>query len=322
MRAHTLDQVLTAAQFSPTGAGKQPTAALSRRTTLRLGIGGIVTTLGLMGQRRAAAQDATPVTTSATVHVNGIDLYYEERGSGPPLLIIPPLSSTGFTIAALEPHFRSITFDNRGAGRSEVPPGPYTTRMMADDAAALLEHLGVERAHVFGFSLGGMIAQELALNYPDRVDHLVINGAYARPNRAVIDPWLTLWDQAYEGKVDMVAFNLWLLGWLLTPAFMSQPDLVAAALEFEDPYPASAQGVAAQTAAGRTHDTLDRLGQISAPTLVLVGAGDIVTPVVYSEELAAGIPGATLQVLDPGGHSVLFEYEEASNDALLAFLTA
>jgi pimeloyl-ACP methyl ester carboxylesterase len=270
----------------------------------------------------AAAQEATPTTQSATVRVNGIDLYYEERGSGPPLLIISPLSGTGYTISALEPHFRSITFDNRGAGRSAVPPGPYTTRQMADDAAALLEYLGVDRAHVFGFSMAGMIAQELALAYPERVDHLVINGAFARPDLAVIDPWLTLWDQAYEREINPVAFNLWLLGWLLTPAFMSQPELVAAALEFEDPYPASAKGIAAQTAVIRTHDTLDRLGQFNAPTLVLVGAQDNVTPVAYSEELAQGIPEATLQVLDPGGHSVVFEYEDAANAALLVFLAA
>jgi 3-oxoadipate enol-lactonase len=108
----------------------------------------------------------------------------------------------------------------------------------------------------------------------------------------------------------------------LTPAFMSQPELAAAALEDEDPYPASAEGVAAQSAAIRTHATLDRLGQISAPTLVLVGAQDIVNPVVYSEELVARIPGATLKVLDPGGHAVLFENEDAANAALLDFLPA
>ena len=151
---------------------------LTRRTLLTLAA---VTAVASRVGRAAAAQDATPTTQSATVHINGIDLYYEERGSGPPLLIIPPLSSTGFTITALEPHFRIITFDNRGAGRSSVPPGPYTTRLMADDAAALLEHLGVERAHVFGFSLGAEIAQELALAYPERVDRLVLNGAFARP---------------------------------------------------------------------------------------------------------------------------------------------
>jgi pimeloyl-ACP methyl ester carboxylesterase len=168
-----------------------------------------------------------------------------------------------------------------------------------------------------------MIAQELALAHPERVDRLVLNGAFARPNRAVLDAWLALWDQAYAGEIDPVTFNLWLLGWLLTPAFMGQPDLVAGAIAAPpDPYPATAQGVAGQTAAARTHDTLDRLGRIGAPTLVLVGAEDIVTRVVYSEALAKGIPGATLKVLDPGGHSVLFEYPDAANAAVLAFLSA
>jgi 3-oxoadipate enol-lactonase len=308
--------------IAPVAPSSRPSASsplLTRRTLLTLAA---VTAVAARTSRAAAAQDATPTTQSATIHVNGIELYYEERGSGPPLLIIPPLSSTGFTISALEPHFRSITFDNRGAGRSSVPPGPYTTRLMADDAAALLEHLGIERAHVLGFSLGAEIAQELALAYPERVDRLVLNGAFARPNLGVLDPWLTMWDQAYAKEIDPAAFNVRLLGWMVTPAFMSQLDLVAAAIAEPDPFPATAQGVAAQTAALRTHDTLDRLGQISAPTLVLVGAQDIASPVVYSEELAKGIPGAKLQVLDPGGHAVLFEYADAANAALLAFLTA
>ena len=131
-----------------------------------------------------------------------------------------------------------------------------------------------------------------------------------------------MWDQAYAKQIDPVAFNVWLLGWMVTPAFMSQLDLVAATAAAVDPYPASAQGIAGQTAALRTHDTLDRLGQISAPTLVLVGAQDIASPVAYSEALAKGIPGATLKVLDPGGHAVVFEYEDAGNAALLEFLTA
>jgi pimeloyl-ACP methyl ester carboxylesterase len=305
-------------------AARAPSAAqpprLTRRTVLSMAAVAAVATR--MGRSAALAQEATPTTTSATVHVNGIDLYYEERGSGPPLLIIPPLSGTAYTIPALEPHFRSITFDNRGAGRSSAPPGPYTTRLMADDAAALLDHLGVERAHVFGWSLGGMIAQEVALAHPERVDRLVIIGAFARPNHAVLDPWLTMWDQVYAKQVDPKAFNLWLLGWMLTPAFMSQLDQVAASIAEPDPYPATAQGIAGQTAAIRTHDTLDRLGQIHAPTLVMVGAQDIASPVVYAQALAKGIPNATLKVLDPGGHAVLFEYEDAANQAFLKFLTA
>jgi pimeloyl-ACP methyl ester carboxylesterase len=291
----------------------------TRRVAITLAAATTVT--ARFGQASVTAQEATPTAQSATGHVNGIDLYYEEHGSGPPLLVIPGLSQTGFTIPALEPHFRIITRDYRGAGRSSAPPGRYTTRLLADDAAALLAYLGIDRAHVFGLSLGGAIAQELALAYPERVDHLVLNGTFARPNHAVFDPRLTLFVQAYEKQIDPVAFNLWLMGWIFTPAFMRQPELVASAVG-PDPYPAPAHGMEAQAAAAKAHDSLDRLSQISAPTLVLVGADDIVAPVPYAQALAAGIPGAKLQVLPQGGHAVLFEYADAASQALLEFLSA
>ena len=113
-----------------------------------------------------------------------------------------------------------------------------------------------------------------------------------------------------------------LLPWMLTPTFMSQYDQVAAAVAdwVADPYPAPAHGVAAQAAACQTHDTLDRLEQIVAPTLVLVGAEDLVTPVSCAQELTEGIPGARLHVLERGGHIADAEYPEAVAKALLAFL--
>src|SRR3954469_11914440 len=132
-----------------------------------------------------------------TATVNGIDLYYEVSGEGPPLLLITGLSGNTLGWAMLEPtlaeHFQVIAFDNRGAGRSAAPPGPYTTREMADDAVGLLDHLGIERTHVLGLSMGGMIAQELALAHPTRVDRLVLFATYARPRPAVHNPWLTNW---------------------------------------------------------------------------------------------------------------------------------
>ena len=257
--------------------------------------------------------------------VNGLDLYYEETGSGPPLLLLAGLSGTALGWAMLLPalaeHFRVIAFDNRGAGRSSAPPGPYTTREMADDAVALLTHLGIERAHVIGQSMGGLIAQELALAHPQRVDHLVLYSTYARPRPAIHDPWLKNWVEASErGNPDQLATLL--MPWFLTPAFMAQPDQVEAAIAewVADPYPAPAQGVAAQAAACLSHDTLSRLGQIAAPTLVLVGAEDIVTPVACAQELAEGIPGARLHVLERGGHTPDVEYPEAVAEAMLAFL--
>jgi pimeloyl-ACP methyl ester carboxylesterase len=193
---------------------------------------------------------------------------------------------------------------------------------MADDAAALLTHLGIERAHVLGFSLGALIAQELALAHPKQVDRLVLLGGTARPNLAVFDHWLNVFVQAYERKLEMTGFSLWLMAWLFTSAFMRQPDVVEATMGALASAlgSASAQGVAAQAAAARTHDTLERLGQIAAPTLVLVGAEDIVLPIAAAQTLADGIPRARLQALPKGAHAVSLENPEATATALLAFL--
>ena len=263
-----------------------------------------------------------------TTTINGIDLYYEETGSGPPLLLIAGLSGNtlgwAMLLPALSERFRVIAFDNRGAGRSSASPGPYSTRQMADDATALLDHLGIERADVIGHSMGGMITQELVLAHPEKVDRLVLLATYARPCPAIHDPWLSNWVQACERGADPAAVALSLMPWFFTAALMSEYDQVEAVLTewLSDPYPAPAHGIASQAAACRTHDTLDRLPQIAAPTLVLVGAEDIVTPVSCSRQLADGIPGARLQVLERGGHIPDAEYPEAVTGALLAFLTA
>ena len=255
--------------------------------------------------------------------LNGIDRFYRETGSGDPLLLINGIGGTCLgwepLLPALAARFRVVASDNRGVGRSAAPPGPYTTRQLADDAAALLAHLGVARAHVVGSSMGGMIAQELALAYPALVDRLVLYGTFARPRRAIMDPWLTFVAQMAE-RLDPAAVALGWLPWPYPPAFLADPERVEAALAWQDPYPAPAHGIAAQTEAVRRHDALDRLPRIAAPTLVLVGAEDVVTPVYYARELAEGIPGARLQVLERGGHEALWEYPDAGAAALLAFL--
>jgi 3-oxoadipate enol-lactonase len=257
--------------------------------------------------------------------VNGIELYYEVAGSGNPLLLINGLGGNAVDweplLPALCERFRVIAFDNRGVGRSSAPPGPYTTHEMAGDAAALLEYLGVPRTHVVGSSMGGMIAQKLALAHPERVDRLVLFATFARPRRAIMDSWLTFLVQTEERGLDLTGPALWGLPWLFTPQFMAQPERVEEALAWQEPYPAPLHGIAGQAEAVRSHDTLDRLPRITAPTLVLVGAEDVLTPVYYSQELAAGIPGARLQVLAHGGHAALWEDPETGIEALLTFLT-
>jgi 3-oxoadipate enol-lactonase len=258
-------------------------------------------------------------------HINGIERFYRETGSGDPLLFINGIGGTSLgwepLLPALGARFRVITSDNRGVGRSAAPPGPYTTRQLADDAAALLAHLGVARAHVVGSSMGGMIAQELALAYPTLVDRLVLYATCARPRRTIMEPWLTFVAQMAE-RFEATSSTLGWLPWLYPPSFLADPEKVEAALAWQDPYPAPAHGIVAQTEAVRHHDTLDRLPQIAAPTLVLVGAEDVVTPLYYAHELAERIPGARLQVLERRGHEALKEDPEAGAAALLAFLVA
>ena len=264
----------------------------------------------------AASRDAQSV----------VDLAYDETGSGPPLLLLPGLGGNALgwapLLPVLAPRFRVIALDLRGAGRSPAPPGPYTMRLLADDAAVVLDRLGIERAHVIGFSFGGAVAQELALAYPTRVDRLVLLAANAR-DRPTFASWMTFFAQAYERSLDATGFHLWLMGWLFTPTFMAQPTLVEAALaRFADnPYPAPVHGVIAQVAAAREHDTRGRLSQLAAETLVLVGAEDMRTPVPDAEELASGIPRARLQVMEQGGHAAFAEYPEAVAEVLLAFLS-
>src|SRR5215211_6913470 len=239
-----------------------------------------------------------------TAQLNGIDIYYEEHGSGDPLLLIMGFGGHSLAwimqVPALAKQFRVITLD----------------------------HLDIERAHVVGWSMGGMIAQELALGYPQKVDRLVLLASVAR-TRPYAENWLRYATQSAElvksGALDPTGALLGGMPWMFTPAFLSQPDLVQAAIaqSLADPFPPTPEGIAAQAEACRAHafgDVLDRLTEIAAPTLVLVGAEDILTPAVYSREMAGRIPGARLQILEKGGHGMPLEHPQQVNDALLAFL--
>lgn len=260
------------------------------------------------------------------VRVNDIDIYFEQHGSGPDLLLImglgAHLGAWALQTPAFARQFRVTVFDNRGAGRSSAPDEPYSMRGMADDTAALMDALGIPHAHVVGASMGGMIAQELAINHPERVDRLVLACTRARAGdvRHILAPAQAA---LYDLEIDPSQRALLGMPWAYTSAFMSQPERVLAALELrrKDPYPIRPHAYHRQQAAVMAHDTLDRLGRITAPTLVLVGAEDILTPVEESVELVQGIPGAHLTVLPRGGHGFFAEYADDVNRAVLGFLT-
>jgi pimeloyl-ACP methyl ester carboxylesterase len=260
-----------------------------------------------------------------TARVNGIELHYAEAGSGHPLLLIMGFGGDhlawAFQVPAFSARFRVISFDNRGAGRSSVPDAPYTTGLMADDAAGLLDALGVEQAHVLGVSMGGMIAQELALNHPHRVRSLQLHCTYARSDAytlALMDVW-----RAVRAKSTPEEWLRTVALWLFSPVtFAERPEFVEMVIQtgLANPYPFSMTGFIRQGEAVRGHDALDRLGRLACPTLVSVAEHDILVPPRFSRAIAAAVPQAELRIIADSAHAYFWERADAFNAMCLDFL--
>ena len=240
------------------------------------------------------------------VRAGDVDLWVERRGDGPDVLLIAGLSDPAeawtFQLDGLADSYRLTAFDNRGAGRSPMPPDGFTVRDMADDAAALLRELGVTNAHIAGFSGGSTTAQELALRHPDLVRSLVLVSTWARRDAfltAMTDAWRWLPEAAPDERAMLEAFFVW----IYTPRAFEEGlvhAIIDEALAF--PFPQSPEGFRRQLAAWMVHDTYDRLPQIAAPTLVIAGEIDLVTPPRLGRIVADRIPGAEFLVLPGEAH--------------------
>ncbi|HSV05658.1 MAG TPA: alpha/beta hydrolase [Candidatus Binatus sp.] len=269
--------------------------------------------------------------------VGAIDLYYDEQGSGDPLLLVMGLAADSaawlFQVPDFARHYRTIVFDNRGVGRSAKPPGPYTIHEMADDTAGLLDVLGIARAHVVGVSMGGMIAQELALRHPERVRGLVLACTYPEPDAEVERQRQFSMAQfgatvAADGemRIDLTALDPMLFFQHLLPrvfnqAFIDQElpklmQLFSGALQ----YGFSMEAILGQVAAVMGHRATDRLHQIKARTLVITGDADLLIPPANSRVLAEHIPNARLVTIPGGSHGFNFETPERFNREVLDFL--
>jgi 3-oxoadipate enol-lactonase len=250
-----------------------------------------------------------------TVNANGIDLYYEEQGSGEPLLFISGLGGNLLSWSLVLPSFverhRCIVFDNRGVGRSAVPPGPYTIEQMAADAAALLGAIGVERADCVGVSLGSSVLQALCYRHPNAVRRAVLLSGFPSYT-GVQHAWLDANLQLRAAGADQTTLFVANMPWVFTPRLLSDHEGVMkyAALALGNPYPTSVEGHAAQSAGIRSFDSRPHLGEVKAPVLIVVGAEDVLTPVHQSIEMAQLIPNARLVVLPRGGHGMLAEYQD------------
>lgn len=260
----------------------------------------------------------------------GVGIYYQTIGAGEPLLLIMGTGADHSlwddTANVYAQHFRVITYDNRGTGQSDHPRDPeqYTMRLLAEDAAELLAALEIDGAHVAGLSLGSAVAQELAINHPGKVRSLQLHCTWGRT-----DAWLK---RLFEGMryplehEDMAMYVRTAFMWVMSPARLNDMPAEVAEIERayleENPHPPSKEGLIGHLHADLTHDALDRVDRIQAPTLITSGEMDWQVPTRYGREVQKRISGSTLQVFTGpySSHMAFVEMADEFNRLTLDFL--
>ena len=253
---------------------------------------------------------------------SGVKIYWEERGEGDPLLLIMGL---GFsldmwyrTAPVLSKRYRTIIFDNRGVGRSDVPPGPYSIAAMAADAAAVMDSAGVTDAHVFGVSMGGMIAQEFALQYPERTRSLILGcTSHGGPEAVMADVEVitTLMARVTMSAEDGIRAMIPFIYDLATPRERVEEDLeiLRRALPTVEGYFAQVQAIIA-------FESRSRLSRLKVPTLVVHGESDRLIPPENGRRIARLIDGARLVIIPGASHIFPTDQPEKAHQAILGFL--
>ena len=257
--------------------------------------------------------------------INGVELAYELRGSGTPIVMIHGAQGdqsmfTGIA-ASFAGEYRVLTFDQRGSGLSEKPDMPYSMAMFADDTAALMDHVGIAKAHIIGVSMGGMIAQEFAIRHPQKVISLVLGCTTpGGPNAVALTggPLASAYStqpMSAEERGKALAEAAFSKGYLAT-----HPEIITNMIESRRQRPIDNTGFTHRMKAAREHDTYDRLGQIRCPTLVITGKDDALISWENSRILKEKIAGSEFVLLEPAGHCFWMEKPQDSHDAIAKFI--
>ncbi len=260
------------------------------------------------------------------VNAGGLSVNYDQQGSGEPLILLPYLAADyacyAFQVAEYAKHFTCISVDGRGAGETDKPAGDYSTEQFADDIAAFMDSMGIERAHVWGLSLGAATGMWLAAKYPHKVKSLSLHSGWDKT-----DPFLTTivkgWQQLAQGMgnvTEMVILGIF--PWCFTPElYAARPDYIQALSEFVRGRPR--QPLAAfmqQSNAVIGHDARAQLGKIKAPTQITFGRFDMVTSTRFAAPLKDNISGAEVVVFEGCAHAPIYEKVDEFNQKTLAFL--
>jgi len=251
------------------------------------------------------------------VRVGGIDMYYEVHGEGEPLVIIngagANLEVSYRRIPLYSSEFRLILFDNRGAGRSDKPDMAYTTELMAADLAGLLDAIGIDSAHIQGMSMGGMIAQQLVLRYPERVRSLVLAVTYCGGPHGIVPP---LGELNFRRSTPEESTEALLRACVTQEYIDKNPDAFQQLVAFTVAHPFPQDSLAKHASAVTTHDAYDRLPEIRVPTLVLAGDSDRIIPPENARILVSRIPNSELVIFQNAGHMLVEAGAEPDRVAL------
>lgn len=253
-----------------------------------------------------------------------VHIAWERQGTGPPLLLIHGLGYARWgwepVLPGLTDEFDVILFDNRGIGESDSPPGPYTVADMAADAIRVLDEAGVERAHVLGTSLGGMVAQEVALSYPDRVDHVVLACTTPGGPKAHPMPQVTVALIAEAATLEpAVALRRFVENALAPATVAERPEIVERILAHRLATAQNPAAWAAQAAAGMSFDAYDRISRLDKPTLVVTGTEDAVVDPANTGLLCSLLPDWDNAYFS-GGHLFFWEAPEEFVQCVTSFI--
>ena len=260
------------------------------------------------------------------IQAGNITMNYDQQGSGEPLLLIPYLAADyacyAFQVADYSKKFTCISVDLRGTGESDKPGGVYSTEMFADDVAALMQAIGINKAHIYGLSLGAATGMWLAAKYPDRVKSLSLHSGWPKSDaylKTVVQGWQVM-AKAVNSMPEMVIQGIF--PWCFTPElYAKKPDYIQALSDFVRGRPKQPIDAFIQHSdAVMAHDAEAQLGRIRAPTQITFGRHDMVTSTRFADRLKDSIKDSELHIFEDCSHAPLYENVSAFNEKTLGFL--